>query len=108
MKGASGAKLERAAGNINTLLPILWPKLREKDKWQAGETYAVVHASNRMVAAAGLRRALLRVKGFDFVPDTLGSDRTPGVDGRTVVTRAGPAALPGARYGHIVRPHTGK
>lgn len=74
LKVASGAKLEHAAGNVHALLPVMWPKLRDKDKWQSGETYAIVHASNRPIAAGGLRRALLRVKGFDFVPETLRSD----------------------------------
>jgi hypothetical protein len=74
LKTATGAKLEHAAGNINVLLPIMWPKLRDKDRWQSGETYAIVQASDRLVAAAGLRSALLRVNGFDFVPETLRSD----------------------------------
>lgn len=74
LKVAAGAKLEHAAGNINVLLPVMWPKLRDRDRWQSGETYAMVQASNRTVAAAGLRRALLRVNGFDFVPETLRSE----------------------------------
>lgn len=74
LKVATGAKLEHAAGNINVLLPTMWPKLRDKDRWQSGETYAIVQASDRLVAAAGLRRALLRVNGFDFVPETLRSE----------------------------------
>lgn len=44
LKNAVGAKLEHAAGNINALLPVMWPNLREKDKWQTGETYAIVQA----------------------------------------------------------------
>ncbi len=74
LKIAAGAKLEHAAGNINALLPVMWPKLREKDKWQTGETYAIVQADDRPVAAAGLRRALMTVRGFDFVPETLRSE----------------------------------
>src|SRR5439155_6816829 len=74
LKVASGAKLEYAAGNISVLLPLLWSKLRDKDRWQAGETYAIVQASGRVVAAAGLRRALLCVNGFAFVPETLQSE----------------------------------
>lgn len=74
LKVAASAKLEHAAGNIHVLLPVMWPKLRDKDRWQSGETYAFVQASNRTVAAAGLRRALLRVNGFDFVPETLRSE----------------------------------
>jgi hypothetical protein len=74
LKNAIGAKLEHAAGNINVLLPVMWPKLREKDKWQTGETYAIVHAADRKVAAVGLRRALMNVRGFDFVPESLRSE----------------------------------
>jgi len=74
LKTASGAGLEHAAGNIHVLLPVMWPKLREKDRWQAGETYAIVHSANRTIAAAGLRAALMQVKGFDYVPETLRSD----------------------------------
>ena len=47
------AKLEHAAGNINVLLPVIWRKLRDKDRWQSGETYAMVQAADRPVAAAG-------------------------------------------------------
>jgi len=74
LKVATGAKLQHAAGNMNVLLPVMWPKLRDKDRWQSGETYAIVQASDRPVAATGLRRALMRVKGFDFVPESLRSD----------------------------------
>jgi hypothetical protein len=74
LKVAAGAKLEHAAGNVHVLLPVMWPKLRDRDRWQSGETYAFVQASNRTVAADGLRRALLRVNGFDFVPETLRSE----------------------------------
>ncbi len=74
LKVAIGAKLEHTAGNINVLLPIIWSKLRDKDRWQTGETYAIVQASGRTVAAAGLSRALLSVNGFDFVPETLRSE----------------------------------
>jgi hypothetical protein len=74
LKVALGAKLEHAAGNIHVLLPVMWPKLRDKDRWQTGETYALVQAANRLIAAAGLRRALLSVNGFDFVPETLRSE----------------------------------
>lgn len=74
LKNAAGAKLEHAAGNINSLLPVMWSRLREKDKWQTGETYATVQAADRTVASAGLRKALMKVRGFDFVPESLRSD----------------------------------
>jgi hypothetical protein len=74
LKTGSGANLEHAAGNVDVLLPVIWPKLRDKDRWQTGEAYALVHAANRKLAAAGLRAALRKVKGFDYVPETLRSD----------------------------------
>lgn len=74
LKNSTGAKLEHAAGNVQSLLPKLWPNLRDKDKWQTGETYAIIQANNRPVASAGLRLALLKVQGFDFVPETLRSE----------------------------------
>jgi hypothetical protein len=76
LKNATGAKLEHAAGNINSLLPTIWPRLREKDKWQTGETYASLQVADRTrkVAAAGLRKAMIKVRGFDYVPESLRSD----------------------------------
>lgn len=60
LKVASRAKLEHAAGNIGTLLPVIWSKLRDKDRWQTGP-----------IAAAGIRAALMKVRGLDYVPETL-------------------------------------
>lgn len=74
LKIADGAKLEHAAGNIGTLLPVMWPKLRENDRWQTGESYALLQSANRPKAAAGMRSALLNVKGFDYVPENLRSE----------------------------------
>ncbi|HEV8067295.1 MAG TPA: hypothetical protein VGP76_06145 [Planctomycetaceae bacterium] len=74
LKVASGAKLEHAAGNIGALLPAMWAKLRDKDRWQTGETYALLQSANRTVAATGMRAALMNVKGFDYVPENLRSE----------------------------------
>lgn len=73
LRTASGAKFEHAAGNIETLLPAMWPKLRDKDRWQAGEAYAMLQSANRLAAARGMRAALMTVKGFDYVPENLRS-----------------------------------
>ncbi|MDO7888138.1 hypothetical protein [Hymenobacter cheonanensis] len=75
LKIAKSALLERASTNVTILLPVLWDKMREVDRWQTGEAYALLQvSSDRNVAALGLRRALLKVKGFDYVPETLRSD----------------------------------
>lgn len=74
LKTKQGAQLEHAIGNINIVLPLIWRKLRDPQKWQTGQTYAEVTYSGKKLAATGLQKALIAVKGFDFVPETLRSD----------------------------------
>lgn len=74
IKTSTGAALEIALGNLNTVLPILWDKVRETEKWQVGRTYAEVYAAGMTSATQGLKQALLKVRGFDFVPENLRSD----------------------------------
>ena len=74
LRTAKGAQLEHAVGNTNVIIPRIWNKLRKPDKWQIGQTYAVIHSEGRKKASTGLKHALAKVKGFDFVPETLRSD----------------------------------
>lgn len=69
-----GAQLEHALGNINVLIPAIWFDLRDTEKWQVGHTYAETYADGKVSAVSGLKSALLKVKGFDFVPENLRSD----------------------------------
>jgi hypothetical protein len=74
VKGSKGATQEHAVGNVSTLVPLLWPRLREPEKWQIGQAYAEVNAEGNREASAGLKHALLKVQGFDFVPESLRSN----------------------------------
>ncbi len=69
-----GASLEHILANVNTIIPAIWPQLREVERWQVGRAYAEAYVAGRATAVAGLKRALLKVKGFDFVPENLRSD----------------------------------
>jgi hypothetical protein len=69
----SGAKLEHCLANLNILLPQLWPTTREPERWQVGTTYAQVYADGLQVQTAGLKEALMKVRGFDYVPENLRS-----------------------------------
>ena len=69
-----GARLEHCLSNTNVLLPELWPNLRAPEKWRVGHTYAEVCAEGKKTSVGGLRQALLKVKGFDFVPENLRSN----------------------------------
>lgn len=73
-KKNTGANLEHALANINVLIPAIWPKLRESEKWQVGHAYAEAFADGKTTSVGGLKSALLKVKGFDYVPENLRSD----------------------------------
>lgn len=73
-KNNIGANLEHALANINTIVPILWEDLRDAEKWKIGHTYAEVYADGKSTAVKGIKEALLKVKGFDYVPENLRSD----------------------------------
>ena len=74
VKTAVGAVLEHCLSNTNVLLPELWPGLRATEKWRVGHTYAEVYSEGKRTSMAGLREALLKVNGFDFVPENLRSN----------------------------------
>ena len=73
IRAYTGAKLEHCLSNLNLLLPLLWVKLRESERWQVGTTYAQVYADGLQTQTAGLKHALLKVRGFDYVPENLRS-----------------------------------
>lgn len=73
-KRNTGAQLENALANINVLLPVIWEKLRDAERWQVGHTYAEAYAGGKSSAVSGLKSALLKVKGFDYVPENLRSE----------------------------------
>lgn len=64
---------EHALVNMTMLLPEIWKKLSSTDKWMVGETYRDVVASGDVNATKGLKIALGKVGGFDYVPETLRS-----------------------------------
>jgi len=73
IKNDIGAKLEHALGNLNMLIEEIWPNIGENDKWNIGTAYRDVTASGNLIAASGLKNALLKVSGFDYVPENLRS-----------------------------------
>ena len=73
-RSSTGAKLEHCLANINVLIPELWSNLREKEKWHIGRTYAELYSEGKKTSMSGLKQALMKVQGFDFVPENLRSD----------------------------------
>lgn len=73
VKTSSGAQLENSLANSNLIIPLIWSKLKHPEKWQIGRTYSELFTDGQTKAASGIKRVLLKVKGFDFVPEDLRS-----------------------------------
>lgn len=73
VKTSSGAQLENALINSNTIIPLIWESLKHPEKWQIGRTYSELFTDGQTKAASGIKKVLLKVKGFDFVPEDLRS-----------------------------------
>lgn len=73
-KKNTGANLEHALANSNILIPTIWPQLRDAEKWQVGHAYAEAFSDGKTTSVGGLKSVLLKVKGFDYVPENLRSD----------------------------------
>lgn len=73
IKYDQGAKFEHAINNFNLIIHQMWEKLAESDKWNIGMAYRDVTADGNIKAVKGLKNALLKVNGFDFVPENLRS-----------------------------------
>ncbi len=74
IKTKTGAALENALANLNLLLPHFWPKIGEADRWSIGTLYAEVSSTGNSIAVSGIKQALLKVSGFDYVPENLRSN----------------------------------
>ena len=72
-KTEKSAHLEHAARNALLIIPEFWPKLKEPERWQIGQAYAEQYNEGRKQSLAGLHSVLLKVSGFDYVPENLRS-----------------------------------
>jgi len=73
IKNEQGAAQEHAVRNLSILIQPIWNHIPEKDKWQIGNAYRDATAAGDISATKGLKTALLKVKGFDYVPENLRS-----------------------------------
>jgi hypothetical protein len=69
----NGARLENSLSNLNLVIEPIWKSLSETDRWNIGTAYRDVTAAGNNVASSGIKHALLKVGGFDYVPENLRS-----------------------------------
>jgi hypothetical protein len=74
IKTTTGAQLENVLANANLIIPMLWKSLKKPERWQIGRAYSEVFMDGKSKAASGLKKVLLKVKGFDYVPEDLRSN----------------------------------
>lgn len=74
IKDRKTAQMECALSNLNILIEPIWEKLPEEDRYKIGKTYRDVVTDGNEKAANSMRKALMKVKGFNYVPETLRSD----------------------------------
>ena len=65
--------LEHSVNNFKLIIPLIWNKLTDDDKWKIGFLYRDVVSDGNTKAANGVKIALLKNGGFDFVPENLRS-----------------------------------
>lgn len=73
IKQTEGAERQNIFANIQIIIPGIWDTLLSDDKYPIGFAYAeAVNAGNEKVSSV-LKSLLLKVKGFDYVPENLRS-----------------------------------
>lgn len=73
LRTLKGAALEHAGRNAGVIIPLFWPGLKQPEKWQIGQAYAVEFSEGKKESAKALHSVLLSVNGFDYVPENLRS-----------------------------------
>lgn len=74
IKSSNGAHLENSLANANLIVPKIWDMLKHPERYQIGRVYAELSNDGKTKAASGIRQVLLKVRGFDFVPEDLRSN----------------------------------
>ncbi|MDR9820387.1 hypothetical protein RJJ63_13900 [Rhizobium hidalgonense] len=72
-KTKSGAQYEHSLGNIVVIIPTMWKQLRDTERWSVGQAYAEAVNSGATPTVSALKKALMAIQGFDYVPETLRS-----------------------------------
>jgi len=89
IKTNNGAQLENTLANANLIIPKIWSGLQHPEKYQVGRSYSELFIDGKTKASSGLRQVLLKVKGFDFVPEDLRSSSFIKIANEILVAHSG-------------------
>jgi len=72
-KTSESAELEKILANMVFILPSIWENLLPDDRRPVGFAYAEAVSDGNINLVKALKKVLLKVKGFDYVPENLRS-----------------------------------
>jgi hypothetical protein len=70
MKSAKGVELENVFSNMSVVIPGIWDDLLPDDRRPIGNAYSQAVSDSNKNEVIALKSVLLKVKGFDYVPET--------------------------------------
>lgn len=68
------AERENVFANIGYLISGVWPALSSDDRWAVGRSYAQANNDGDLNLSRALKSLLIKIKGFDYVPENLRSN----------------------------------
>lgn len=69
-----GAERENIFANIGYIVSAVWDNLSADDRWSIGRSYAQANNDGDNNLSKALKSLLIKVKGFDYVPENLRSN----------------------------------
>lgn len=73
VRTAKGAQFEHSARNAQLIIPNVWSRLKDPERWQVGNAYALEFNEGQKDSVKALNGVLRLVRGFDYVPENLRS-----------------------------------
>lgn len=70
----SGIEQDNAFNNLSLIIPLIWDSVATEDKWMVGTSYTEAINSNETRKISVLKSLLLKIKGFDYVPENVRSN----------------------------------
>ena len=68
------AERENVFANIGYIIPGIWSSLSSDDRWAVGRSYAQANSDGDINLSKSLKSLLIKIKGFDYVPENLRSN----------------------------------
>ncbi len=73
-KTTTGAELEKVLANLISVTPEIWDDIFANDRYYIGQSYSIAVNEGNLNLSKALKQTLLKVKGFDYVPENLRSN----------------------------------